>query len=325
MSLVKLRLSMLTTLAIMIGASTLFFTLVLLLANGTADIMTLVVFVGGVNVVQWLAAPYLIDLMYHTKEVSAQEQPALHQMVNRISQRAGIAAPRIMIANIQIPNAFAYGSPVAGTRVAVTSGLLSILEPEEVEAVLGHELGHIKHRDVQLMMFVSVLPAILYYIGFSLSFQSSYQGNRNKGSGLAAVGALSMILYFALTLLSLQLSRLREYYADRHSVQVVDDGARKLQEALAKIVTYTGRRKAVSPVQKTNSPPTSSFKALFIADPDTAETDAANIRFKSSRASNDELVQEILSRKPSGFESFAELFSTHPNIIKRLRALQELR
>ncbi|MCJ7635282.1 protease HtpX, partial [Candidatus Bathyarchaeota archaeon] len=70
-SLVKLRLSMLTTLAIMIGASTLFFTIVLLYVNGSADILSLVVFVVGFNVIQWLTAPYLIDLMYQTREVSA--------------------------------------------------------------------------------------------------------------------------------------------------------------------------------------------------------------------------------------------------------------
>ncbi|MCJ7631147.1 zinc metalloprotease HtpX, partial [Candidatus Bathyarchaeota archaeon] len=255
-----------------------------------------------------------------TREVSAQDQPALYQIVERISQRTKLAVPRIMIANIPIPNAFAYGSPIAGTRVAVTSDLLSILEPEEVEAVLGHELGHIKHRDVQIMMFVSVLPAILYYIGFSLSFQSRYRRDRDQGSGLALVGALSMFLYFVITLLSLQLSRLREYYADRHSVQVVDDGARKLQEALAKIVKYAGRKRVVSPVQRANS-----FKSLYIADPDTAEIDATEIRLSSSAVSDDKLVMDILSRKPSGFETFAELFSTHPNIIKRLRALQELR
>jgi heat shock protein HtpX len=224
-----------------------------------------------------------------------------------------------MVANIPIPNAFAYGSPIAGTRVAVTTGLLRTLESEEVEAVIGHELGHIRHRDVQIMMFVSVLPALLYYIGFSLSYQVGYRRDRERGSGLAVIGMLSMALYFALTLLSLHLSRLREYYADRHSVEVVDDGARKLSEGLAKIVTYTGRVHRVAPVQGMNS-----FKALFIADPDTAEKDTAQIQRSYGRTSDEALVKEILSREPSSFDTFVEIFSTHPNIVKRLRALQEL-
>jgi heat shock protein HtpX len=146
-----------------------------------------------------------------------------------------------MISQIPIPNAFAYGSPIAGTRIAVTSGLLKTLEPEEVEAVVGHELGHIKHRDVQVLMFVSILPALLYSLIYSLFFSARYGREREKSLGAALLGSVSTLLYFVLTLLSLHLSRLREYYADRHSVAVVDDGARKLSEAFAKIVSYTGR------------------------------------------------------------------------------------
>jgi len=319
MSLVKLRLSMLSTLAIIIGVSTLFFTIVLSLVDALS-LFSLAFFVVGFNLVQWLIAPYLIDLMYQAREVSPEEEPELHQMVERISQRAKLDVPRIMVANIPIPNAFAYGSPIAGTRVAVTTGLMRALEPEEVEAVLGHELGHIRHRDVQIMMFVSVLPSLLSYIGYSLSYQAGYsRRDRERGSGLAAIGSLSMIFYFALLFLTLQLSRLREYYADRHSVEVVDDGARKLQEALAKIVTYTGRARLSGRVQGL-----SSFKSLYIADPDTAERDTAQIQRSYARTSDEALVQEILSREPSAFDTFVEMFSTHPNIIKRLRALQEL-
>jgi heat shock protein HtpX len=266
-----------------------------------------------------MIAPYLIGPMYQAREVANQERPDLYQMVEEISRRARMAMPRIMVANIPIPNAFAYGSPIAGTRVAVTTGLLRALEPEEVEAVLGHELGHIRHRDVQIMMFVSVLPALFYYIGFSLSYQVGYRRDRKRASGLAAIGALSMALYFALTMLSLHLSRLREYYADRHSVEVVDDGARKLSEGLAKIVTYSGRMSRMG-----HAHGVSSFKALFIADPDTAQKDTAQIQ-SYARTSDEDLVQEILSREPSGFDTFVEVFSTHPNIIKRLRALQKLR
>ncbi len=322
MSLAKLRFSMLTSLAIIIGVSTLFFALVLTMVEAF-DILTLVMFVAGFNILQWLMAPFLIDLMYQTRQVSPQEQPDLYQIVQRICQRSNLQVPRIMVANLPIPNAFAYGSPVAGTRVAVTSGLLRALEPEEVEAVLGHEFGHIKHRDMQIMMFVSVLPAILYYVGFSLSMQSSYGRDRNRSSGFALVGALSMASYFVLTLLSLWLSRLREYYADRYAAQIVDDGARKLQEALAKIVTYTGRVRVTNQARML-----SSFKSLYISDPDTAERDYEEIRYSAPRSSStqdSELVNNILSRKTSGFDTLAEIFSTHPNIIKRLKALEQLR
>jgi len=310
---------MISTLAIIIGVSTLFFTIILSLVDAIS-LFNLVLFVLGFNLIQWLTAPYLIDLMYQAREAQRHEQPDLYQMVERISWKANLTMPRIMVANIPIPNAFAYGSPIAGTRVAVTTGLLRTLEAEEVEAVLGHELGHIRHRDVQIMMFVSVLPALLYYLGYSLSYQAGYRRDRERSAGLAAIGSLSMAIHFALTLLILHLSRLREYYADRHSVDVVDDGARKLSEGLAKIVTYTGRVRRFGQVYGV-----SSFKALYIADPDTAERDAVQLQRSYAGTPDEALVQEILSREPSGFDTFLEMFSTHPNIIKRLRALQELR
>lgn len=316
----ELQLSMLATLAAIIGVSTLFFTIVLSLAEAF-NVFTLVIFVVGFNIVQWLVAPYLIDLMYKVKEASPQEQPVLHQIVERISKRSGLGKPRVMIVNIPIPNAFAYGSPIAGTRLAVTTGLLRGLSGEEVEAVIGHELGHIRHKDVQVMMVVSVLPALMYYIGHTLSYQAAYGSrDRQRSSGLATIGALSTLLYFGLTLLSLYLSRLREYYADRHSVHVVDDGARKLSEALAKIVTYTGRYQRQTSVHNN----TNCFKTLFISDPDNAQRDQAQLQ--SYSGSNDEdLVQQLLQHRTSALDSFTEVFSTHPNIIKRLRALQELR
>ena len=323
----RLRASMVTTLTIMIGLSTLVFAVALSLLDAFS-FLTLAIFVVGFNMIQWLIGPYIINAMYRVREVSRLERPELYNIVERISQRVRISMPKVMIANIPIPNAFAYGSPLTGTRVAVTDGLLRTLEPEEVEAVLGHELGHIKHNDVQVMMFASILPSLLYYIGYTLMYSSSSSGNSKRGNNAASLGAISIGLYFVLTLLSLQLSRLREYYADRHSAQVVDDGARKLSEALAKIVTSTsqmgrGRMSRRQGGQVSNVKAFSNFKALFIADPDTAEKDAAEVQ-TMTRGSDQDLVQRVLSRKVSTFDSIAEIFSTHPNIVKRLRALQSL-
>jgi heat shock protein HtpX len=315
MSAMRLRVSLLTTLMLVIGLSTLFFTVALSLL-GAFDVVTLAIFVVGFNLAQWLIAPYIVDAIYRVHAVSRSERPALYDIVERASQRSRIRVPTIMISQIPIPNAFAYGSPIAGTRIAVTSGLLKTLEPEEVEAVVGHELGHIKHRDVQVMMFVSILPALLYSLSYSLFFSARYGREREKSSGAALLGSVSMLLYVVLTLLSLHLSRLREYYADRHSVAVVDDGARKLSEALAKIVSYTGRMGRASDVRAY-----SNFKALFIADPDTAGQDAVDLRLTRS-GRDQQLVQSVLSRKVSAFDSFVEVFSTHPNIVKRLRALR---
>src|SRR4030042_5161338 len=149
----KLQASMAGMLALIIGLSTLFFAVILSL-TGYFDFLTLGLLVGVINVVQWLISPYLINTMYRAKEISQSEQPRLHEIVSNLSRKSGINTPRLMLAQIPLPNAFAYGSPIAGTRVAVTSGLLTTLDEGEVEAVVGHELGHLKHRDVQVMMFV---------------------------------------------------------------------------------------------------------------------------------------------------------------------------
>ena len=153
---------MAATLAIIIGLSTLVFTIVLSLA-GVFDLVTLGILVVVFNIVQWLIAPYLIGALYKVRALPESENPTLHQAVSDLSRKSGISTPKLMIAQIPLPNAFAYGSPLSGSRVAVTQGLLTNLNPGEVEAVLGHELGHLKHKDVQLMMALSFLPALFLY------------------------------------------------------------------------------------------------------------------------------------------------------------------
>ena len=309
---------MVATVSLIIGLSTFFFALILSL-TGTFDLLTLGVLVGAVNVVQWLVSPYIIDALYHAREVPANEQPGLHEMIEGLSRKSGIKKPRLMLAKIPLPNAFAYGSPIAGTRVAVTDGLLKTLDQGEVEAVVGHELGHLRHRDVQTMMFVSVLPAVAYFIGYSLMMSQMFRGRRDDGSSGALLGIAFMAFSWVLNIFILYLSRLREYYADRHSASIVDHGSDKLSTGLAKIVNAS--KNMVKTKQGTKS--LAAFKALFITDPDRARIDSAEIQMAST-GNSQKLVQEILSKKLTTADRILEVFSTHPNIIKRLRALKEL-
>jgi heat shock protein HtpX len=314
MNLLKLRLSMLGTVAVIIAVSTLGFSLLLALV-GQFNITTLVIMVALFNVAQWLLAPYLVNSLYRVRPMAEGEHSHLHSAVERLSERSGIRTPKLMYSEIPIPNAFAYGSPLTGSHVAVTKGLLSELDPEETEAVIGHELGHLKHRDVQVMMFISFLPSLFYMLARSFMFSSYYGGrDRRDTGGLALVGGLSMLIYFFLLLFNLSLSRMREYYADQHSASIVEDGARKLSEGLAKISTSTWR---VQSSQRTNMG-LSSFKTLFIADPDSARRDSAQL---SRMGGDDDLVRSIAGRRLTFFDKFSEIFSTHPNIVKRLRAL----
>ncbi len=312
---------MVGTLAAIIGLSTLVFTVILSLA-GVFDILTLGVIVVIFNVVQWLISPYLVGAIYRARELPENENPQLHQIVGNLSEKSKISKPKLMLSQIPIPNAFAYGSPLSGSRVAVTKGLLESLDEDEVAAVIGHELGHLKHRDVQVMMIVSFLPALFYYIGFSLMLSSMYRGRRDDSGGSALIGIGFMIFSWVLNMFILYLSRLREYYADRHSVSVVDGGAQKLSTGLAKIVKATHKISSTrKPQQK--KPNSSAYKALFITDPDRANADSAELSTVGIQ-SDHKLVEEITSRKLTFADKLLEAFSTHPNIVKRLQALQEL-
>jgi heat shock protein HtpX len=308
---------MVGTLALIIGLSTLVFTVILSLA-GVFDLLTLGIIVVTINIVQWLIAPYMVDAIYKVRALPENENPQLHQTVSKLSRKSGIKKPKLMIAQIPLPNAFAYGSPLTGSRVAVTQGLLKDLDEGEIEAVLGHELGHLKHRDVQVMMAISFLPALCMYIGYSIMW--SNMGNRkSQGGDSALIGIVFVAFAWLLNMFTLYLSRLREYYADRHSAGVVDNGAQKLSVGLAKIVNSTKQIRKPQQQQKQSL----AFKSLFISDPERATTDAEAINAMQASGKSD-MVQEILSQKLTTEAKIAEAFSTHPNIIKRLRALQDL-
>jgi heat shock protein HtpX len=324
----KLHFSMVATLAAIFGLTTLVFAVVLTWAGVGLSLYAIGALVVVLNVVQWLLSPYLVGAIYRAKELKEGDNPKLHHMVENLSKKSKIAKPKLMLAQIPLPNAFAYGSPLTGNRVAVTQGLLSSLDDGEVEAVIGHELGHLKHRDVQVMMAVSFLPALFYYIGYVMLLQGMFGGGRRGegGGNNALFGIAFMAFSWVLTLFTLYLSRLREYYADRHSAQIVEDGAQKLSTGLVAIVEETKRTaKPRHMQQQQQSKTNSAYKALFIADPERAAVDSAEMHHASSATNKEDLLRETLARTPSSLDSFGEIFSTHPNLIKRLRALQELR
>ena len=300
MASIKLKISMILVLGAIISISTLAFAFLLDIL-GIGDLLTLAVLSVGFNLLQWLLAPYLINMLYRVKEADPSIHSDLIYAVKRLAAKAGIPTPKLMIADISVPNAFAYGSPLTGNMVAVTRGLLETLNEDEVEGVLGHELGHLKHRDVQVMMFASVLPSIFYLIGRSALYLGAYgRDERDNRGGALALGIFALIIYWILSLFVLYLSRLREYYADEFSVSLAPspaEGAKRLAKALLKISNKAVRLKERGEYE---SPP--GFKALLIADTDAVKT----------------------SREISLTDQIFELFSTHPNIIKRIKHLEEI-
>ncbi|MEM2855332.1 MAG: M48 family metalloprotease [Desulfurococcaceae archaeon] len=318
MSLAKLYGSMALSFIVVTGVS-LFMLYLIMLMLGAPIITIAIVLVGATYLLQWIISPYIIDAMYRARPLDLSEEPWLHQAVSDIASRSGVKKPKLMIAHIAIPNAFAYGNPIAGYRVAVTDGLLNLkgITQQEVTAIVGHEIGHLKHRDVAFMMIVGLLPALVLWIGEFLIRWGWLAGfsNRRRDSltplAIIAIGAVAILIGFLLNLGILYLSRLREYYADAHSAKVVPGGAKYLQRALARILLATGylKRRGI------NTEKYGQLKMLFISATEHSIDPAGfygNI---------DAVVEEIKRMKPS---LLAEIFSTHPHPAKRFAFLDRL-
>ncbi len=311
LSLLRLRLSMIGVWALVTGLATLILTAVLLyLGMPIYGIYGILGFVVVFHFFQWLIGPYIINAIYRVRELKPGEYPWLSKAVARISEKSGLRnPPKLMLAEIDLPNAFAYGSPLTGNMVAVTRGLLRSLDREEVEAVVGHELGHLKHKDVIIMMMISLVPAIIYYIGYSLYLSGWFGGYRDREGGggglILLIGMLLIALSYLFNLFIFYMSRLREYYADSHAAMFVENGARSLQRGLIKIMMATGR------LPRSARKAHNQLKMFFISDPDIAVRGYRDV---------DRLVEEIKREKPS---LLLELFSTHPHPAKRLRFLDQ--
>ncbi|MCD6536843.1 MAG: zinc metalloprotease HtpX [Thaumarchaeota archaeon] len=311
-SMLKLRLSMIGVWAAVTGIATLVLMAILLyLGMPIYGIYGIFGFVVAFHFLQWLIGPYLINAIYRVRELKRGEYPWLHEAVAKIAAKSGLEKPpKLMLAEIDIPNAFAYGSPLTGNMVAVTRGLLRHLDREEIEAVVGHEIGHLKHKDVILMMMISLIPAIIYYIGYSLYLSGWFggYGDREEGGGagfVILIGMLLIVLSYLFNLFIFYMSRLREYYADAHSATTVENGARNLQRGLVKIMAVSGR--VPRAVRKSYN----QLKMFFISDPEMAVRGYGDV---------DQLIEAIKREKPS---IFMELFSTHPHPAKRLRFLDQ--
>ena len=185
----------------------------------------LVLFFGvGMVFFQYYMSDKLVLKTTRAKVVSAEEEPFLHQTIEQLSNTAGIPKPRnIAVMDMEAPNAFATGRSPKHATVAVTSGLMKKLTNEELEAVLGHELAHIKNRDVMVMTWASLIVVIAGYLMqmlFWMSLFGGFGGNRREGGGQAAAMMMAayvgvIIIYFFSQILISTLSRYRELAADR--------------------------------------------------------------------------------------------------------------
>jgi heat shock protein HtpX len=194
---------------------------------------------GGFLLVQLFASDKLALHAMGAREVSPQEAPQLHAMIERLCVQANLPKPRIAVANTPMPNAFAIGRSPKSATVCATTGIMDLLSPAELEGVMAHELTHVQNRDVMVMTIASFFATVASYIVqfgvfFGGGFGGGYGDSDDDGPGFAAVILVSILVYVVSFLLLQALSRYREFAADRGSA-IITGRPSALASALMKI------------------------------------------------------------------------------------------
>jgi len=242
---------------------------------------------GGLNFFMYLFSDKIVLAMTGAREVSSRDAPRLHRIVESLAAKAGIPKPKIYIVQNDVPNAFATGRNPSHSSICVHTGLLNMLNDQEVEGVLGHELSHVRNYDTLIMVVAATIAGAISLLARMFYFSSLGYGGRDERRGNLLGGLLMVILApIAASLVQLAISRTREYAADEGGA-VLTGKPLALASALEKISYYAGRH----PMDPSSSNP--ALSPLYIINP-----------FKGG--------------------SFVELFMTHPPTHKRIARLREL-
>ncbi|MDD1656576.1 MAG: zinc metalloprotease HtpX [Methanomicrobiales archaeon] len=236
--------------------------------------------------VQYFFSDRLVLWSTGARDVSADEFPELHAMVARLAKEAEIPMPKVAVMQTPVPNAFATGRSPRHAVVAVTDSILRLLTPKELEAVVAHELSHVKNRDVLTLTIASFVAMIAAIIMQNAIFLSMTGGRREGGNPWFIAWIVAIVVWVISTLLIRSLSRYREFAADRGSAYLTGR-PRDLIQALYKI---SGRMDYLPPEPK-------------------RQVEGANAFFIIPALSGNTLM---------------ELFSTHPPLEKRVAALEQV-
>lgn len=240
----------------------------------------------AMNLGAWFFSDRLVLRMSHAVEVSPAEAPELHAIVEELSANAGIPKPRVYVMHEAQPNAFATGRNPEHGVVAVTEGLLGILDRRELRGVIAHELAHIRHRDILVSSIAAAAATTITYLAQALSFGAMFghSSDRDEESGSAAGALLAIVVApLAATLIQMGISRSREFVADEGGAAIAGD-AEGLARALRKLEIAAGR------VPAEVAPATAS---LFIVNPFGATRSMA--RLFSTHPSTEERVERLMA------------------------------
>jgi heat shock protein HtpX len=251
------------------------------------------VIAGIMILAQWYFSDKIVLWSTGARIVSREQFPELHDLVERIVARNNLPKPRIAVVNTKIPNAFATGKTPKSSIVAVSMGLMEELETEELEAVVAHELAHIKNRDVLVLTLASLFSMMAWYLMRFGMFGSMYGGyggyggrSRDGAGGMILILLVAIVTWVVSFVIIRAISRYREFIADRDGALITGKPS-KLASALLKI---SGTMKRI---------PTRDLR----------EVEGMNAFFIIPALSGD---------------SFTNLFSTHPPVAERVKKLMEM-
>lgn len=222
--------------AMLMAAITALFVVVGGMLGGAQGMMMAFVMALGMNFFSYWNSDKMVLKMVNAQPVSQESFPAYYNMIQDLSSRAGLPMPKVYLINEEAPNAFATGRDPEHAAVAATTGLIRILTENELRGVMGHELAHVKHRDI----LISTISATMAGAIASLANMAMFSGmrNRQEGGGSAAGGVLAIFLApLAASLIQMTISRSREYEADRGGAEICGDPT-ALASALKKIESH---------------------------------------------------------------------------------------
>jgi heat shock protein HtpX len=253
--------------------------------GGQSGMTIALIFALAMNAFTYWFSDKLVLKMYKAKEVNEAEAPELFSMVGRLAQKAGLPMPKVYIINQPQPNAFATGRNPAHAAVAVTTGIMKILTIEELEGVIGHELAHIKHRDILIGTVAATVAGAISFLAHMAQWAMIFGGRDDDEGGNPLVMIIMMIVTpIAAMLIQMAISRSREYEADAGGAKI-----------------------AGNPHYLANA-----LKKLHIA--------SQQIPFKAQPATAHMFIVNPLTAK-----GLSKLFSTHPPMEERVARLEAMR
>jgi heat shock protein HtpX len=271
-----LLLAVLTAMLVLIGGA----------IGGQQGMVIAFVIALAMNFFSYWFSDKIVLAAYGAKAIDEAEAPRLYAIVHRLATRAGIPMPRVYMVPSETPNAFATGRNPQHAVVAVTEGIMRILDEEELEGVLAHELSHVKNRDVLISTIAATLAGAITYLAHMAQWAAMFGGRRDDDEGGSPFGAILMAILapIAAMLVQMAVSRSREYQADATGARVAGK-----PWGLAKALEKLQMAQQVAPME---------------ANPATAHLFIVN---------------------PLSGRAFMNLFSTHPPIEDRIARLRAMR